>query len=377
MVVLQHFPQFSLFLGIEYLYSLSSRLDTPIVILVPLGGNSGPRNGDSVIERYIDYISRTRGITAVVPVGNQGDSDTHTSGVLEYSGQSSDIELKIDKNQNNMKFEIWIKKPGKVSLSIISPTGETIDKIIPKSNKEIEFNFLYEGTKIFVRYFLPEEQTGDERIIITARDIKEGIWIFRLTGDLGTNIRYDSYLMQREILAPDTKFLKPDPYITLTVPSTSRYAISVAAYNQNNNSNVRESGKGYTRDDRVKPDIAAGGVNALTTAPGGRTQTVSGTSVAAAVVAGCCALIFQWARVEGNDPAIYAVKVKTYLIRGTSKRAGDTYPNPEWGYGTINMTGVFDNIRSLIYESESANFNRLNREIEYFAANLFVRLPNI
>ncbi|NFG61030.1 peptidase S8 [Clostridium botulinum] len=375
-------PAFStsvVFAGIKYLYDLSRRLKIPMVILVPLGTNSGPHNGLSFIERYIDEISRVKGITVVVANGNQGDSDIHTSGTIVETGDTQSIQLKIDKSQKNIKFEIWMSKPDKFSLSIISPSGEVISRIPPALNKITEIKFLYESTIIYVEYSIPETLTGEERITIKARNIREGIWIFKLTGELVVTGKCDAYLIQRELLAPGTKFLNPDPYITLTVPSTSAYAISTGYYNQNNNSNVRESGRGYTRDGRVKPDVVAGGINALVSKAGDAgTQLVSGSSVAAAVVAGCSALIFQWGIVNGNDINLYATKVKTYLIAGTSKREGDVYPNPQWGYGMVNMKGVFDNIRFKINNSiEEKNIvtKKTIYKNEYYVGNLFIRLP--
>ncbi|MDD7794198.1 S8 family peptidase [Clostridium sp. 'White wine YQ'] len=365
----------SIFLGIQYLNRLSLFLNVPMIMLIPLGSNIGPRNGLTTTERYLDEVSTRKGVTCVIPTGNQGIGDNHTSGIIGSTGESSNIELKIDPNQKDIRFEIWCSKPDKISLSIVSPSGEVIDRIPPASNKVTNISFLYEGTKMSILYLLPETQTGDERILITARDIKEGIWIFKLTGDLVVVGRYDSYLNSKELLAPETKFLKPDPFITLTSPSTSRAAISVAYYDQNDNSNVAESGKGYTRDNRIKPEIAAGGINALATTIGGGTRIISGSSVAAAVVAGCAALINQWGEVEGNDPSMYSTKVKTYLIRGASKREGDTYPNQDWGYGTVDMKGVFDNIRHLVYEDRGA-INEDNEFIEFYKGNLFIRIPN-
>ena len=54
------------------------------------------------------------------------------------------------------------------------------------------------------------------------------------------------------------------------------------------------SGRGFTRDGRVKPSVAAGGVNVLTTTPGGELITVTGSSAATAVLTGAVALILQW-----------------------------------------------------------------------------------
>lgn len=360
----------ALILGMRYLYEVAVRYNMPMVILIPLGSNTGPKDGLSTTERFMDEISATRGITFVTPTGNQGDGENHASGELKNVGDVSEIELKIDNNQRNIWMEVWVKNPDKFTLSIVSPTGEIISRVPPIPNRQTEVSFLYEGTRMIIEYLLPERQTGDERIIIKATNIKEGIWKFRLLGELVVTGRYDAYLVSRQLLAPETKFLRPDPYVTLSTPSTATQTITVAAYNQSNNSVVGLSGRGYTRDGKIKPDIAAGGVNALVTSVGGGTQTITGTSVAAAVTAGCCSLIYEWGIVEGNDPSLYSPKLKTYLIRGTEKRLGDTYPNREWGYGMLNLKGVFDNIRFL----DSENRKRKDRD-GYYVGSLFIRLP--
>ncbi|WP_252226425.1 S8 family peptidase [Clostridium sp. ZBS2] len=351
-------------LGIKYLYDLSVELKKPIVIYIPLGTNTGPHNGEAFIEKYITEISNYNGVAVVVPSGNQGNTDTHTSGVIKNKGEEATIEIQIGKNQHDIRIQIWMSKPDKVALSIISPTGEAISKISPKLKTVTDINFLYEETKMTIEYFIPEELTGEQKILIIARNIREGIWKFKLIGELIVVGKYDAWILQREILAPDTKFLNPIPNTTLTTPGTSKGAITIAYYNQNNNSIVLESGKGYTRNNMVKPDIAAGGINTITTSVGGGTQIISGSSVAGAVTAGACALLLEWGIVEGNDSPMFAIKLKTYLIRGANKRQGDVYPNPQWGYGMLDVKGVFDNIRGL--EKEKNREISINKKINYF-----------
>ncbi|SHI70602.1 Subtilase family protein [Clostridium cavendishii DSM 21758] len=358
--IYENIPLYSViqvYLGIRYLYELSLNLKKPIVILLPLGTNSGSHDGLAFNERFIDEISRIRGVTVVVPTGNEGDTDTHTSGVISQNGDVGNIELIVDNNQKNLRFEIWISKPDKFTLSITSPSGEIVERIAPINKKITEINFIYEKTKMFIQYVKPEEISGDQKISITAVNITGGIWNFKLVGEFVSVGRYDAYLPQRVVLAPNTKFLRPDPDGTLMLPSTSKYAITVGYYNQTNNAIEVDSGRGYTRDGRIKPDIVAGGINALAVYE--KNKVISGSSVAAAVVAGCSALIFQWGIIEGKDKGMYSIKLKTYLIRGASKREGDIYPNPQWGYGAVNMKGVFDNIRGLRDE------NRFEQNFKY------------
>lgn len=332
-------------LALKYIYNVAKELNTPISILVPVGSNLGGHDGTTILEKYIDQLTKIRGIVISIPTGNEGFSDTHTEGKFDKTGDIKIIELSVAPEENELMFEIWCNKPDKISLGVVSPSGEVIEKIPARRGEVEQVNFVYEKSILYVKYFIPEEATGDELIRVRITNIREGIWQFRLYGDLVVDGRYNSWIPQRDLIKEGTRFLNPNQFITLTLPSTAAGAITVGYYNQNNNTAVAQSGRGYTRDGRIKPEISAGGINALTTAVGGGTTTVSGSSVAAAVTAGASALLLQWGIVDGNDPTLYSQKLKTYLIRGANKREGEVYPNPQWGYGTLNLEGVFNNIR--------------------------------
>ncbi len=355
-------------LAIRYILNEARDRNMPVAIYIPVGTNVGAHDGSSIVERFIDDISKRRGLVVVTTTGNQGDTDTHTVGTIETVGDTETIELRIGPNQTELFFEIWINSPNKVSLSIVSPSGEIIERIPAKLQQVEEIRFVFEGTRMFIQYSIPEEITGDELIKIKAENLKEGIWQFKLIGDYIVDGTYHSWIPQRDLLQGDTRFLNSSQYTTLTLPSTSQRSIAVAYYNQNNNATVGKSGRGYTRDGRIKPDIAAGGINAIVLSPGGGTRTASGSSIAGAVVVGCCAQLLQWGIIDGNDPTMYSVKIKTYLTRGAGKREGDVYPNREWGYGTIDMQEVFNNIRARAYRS--------NIYDEFYIGNLFIRKPN-
>ena len=66
--------------------------------------------------------------------------------------------------------------------------------------------------------------------------------------------------------------------------------------------------------------------------------------MSSAIVAGACAMLFQWGIVDGNYPRMYSESIRTFLQRGTMKRSGDNYPNSEWGYGMLNILLMFRNI---------------------------------
>ena len=60
----------------------------------------------------------------------------------------------------------------------------------------------------------------------------------------------------KSLLEEETKFLNPSPYTTITIPTGAKKSVSVAYYNQNNDSIVGSSGRGFLRNNEIKPDIA-------------------------------------------------------------------------------------------------------------------------
>lgn len=363
------YSSWSVLLGIKYVVSVARELNKPLVIFIPLGGNMGSHTGNGIDENIINNYSTEAATVFVVPVGNQGNTDTHTEGIIEKAGDIKDIEIRVGEKQKNLPIIIWINKPNRVMLSIISPTGEIIDNMEAKNTNNNRIKFLYEKTEMIVNFTSPELSTGDALIFIRAYNLKAGIWKFRLTGEYIVNGNYYAWIPQRELIDDETKFLNPVKYTTITLPSTTNGAISVGYYNQNNNSVVSESGNGYTRNGSIKPDIVAGGSNALVTIPGGTTSVMTGSSVAGAVVAGCCALILQWAVSDGNYPDIYASQIKTYIISGAKTRPGDIYPNRQWGYGMFDLQRIFDWIQQTYTPRINDDFE------EYRVKNLFIRKP--
>lgn len=335
------FDRTAIMLAIDYLYEYAIKVNKPMVIYLPLGTTFGNHKGDGLLEDFINDISNNKGIAIITGSGNEADTSGHTSGRIEKKGDFQDIQLYISDKQKFFRLEIWVDKPNIMSLEIISASGENSGIIPAFLNQQQTNKFIFEKTVVTVTYFLPDELSGDELIVIDMSYLRPGTWKLRLFGDYVLDGTYNAWLLPKGITLGDTRFTSPDQYGTFTGPGSAEFIITVANYNQNNYNIVNSSGMSFLNDIKDRIDIAAGGINAKTTAPNNQTTIISGTSVSAAVVAGASALMFQWGITDGNDPDMYAQKLRTYLSRGTSKRMNDVYPNPEWGYGTLDMIGVF------------------------------------
>lgn len=333
-----------IFAALEFLYRYSLASNKPMVIYFPLGSNLGSHKGSGILEQYMDSISRNSGMAIVTGSGNQGASQTHTSGIISQVGQSRTIQLYASPEQKMMIIDIWIDQPNIMSLSIVSPSGESTGQLSAEINAVETYSFIFEGTSMRINNFLPEENTGDQLIRIRLENMREGIWRFILTGESILDGTFNAWIPQEGITIGGTRFISSDPYGTIMNPATSDYVITAAAYNQTNNTILSYSGVAFLEDFINVIDVAAGGVNALTVAPNNTTAIVNGTSVSAAVLTGACAMLFQWGIVEGNDPNMYSQTIKTYVAKGAVQRGGDVYPNPQWGYGLLNIVNMFQNM---------------------------------
>ena len=148
------------------------------------------------------------------------------------------------------------------------------------------------------------------------------------------------------ILEQDVRFLNPNPNTTLTVPANTEDAITTAAYNAENQSLYIHSGRGYARNGEIKPNLTSPGVNITGPALGGGYHNQTGSSAAAAILAGSIALIQQWSMELPNPHPLNNLNMNSYLIRGATRDPGIEYPNREWGYGKLNVYNIFTTLIS-------------------------------
>ena len=377
--------------AVEYLKNEFFKLENKaMAIYLGVGSTEGSHDGGSVISRYLSYLGTIRGICLISGVGNEGDAQGHATGYINSKGDFSTKELLIPREVKRLNIAIWLQKPNKASLTLISPTGESSNLIKVKINRMETFKFVFTDTEFTVFYRTPDRYTGHDLITIEFKNIKSGIWKFKLTGEYILDGRYDIWLPPHKTLPEKLVFLEPNPDNTLTFPSTARNVIAVSYYG-NDNSIMSSSGKGFslsTTGNNIipKPDLATIGVNILTTKPGGGTATLSGSSAATAVVAGACALLLQWGIINKNDSTMYSNKIRSYLIYGAKRNNIYRYPNKESGYGEFDLLGTFNIIAKLYNYSRIENYRYTRTDnskaqiintdfLEYNVKRLYIRIP--
>ena len=148
------------------------------------------------------------------------------------------------------------------------------------------------------------------------------------------------WLPMTGMLPSDVIFLRPNPDITLTVPSAAEIPVTVGGYQTADGSLYVNSGRGYSTNGIVKPDFVAPAVGIPAVGPRGNYVTMTGTSAAAAIAAGACAQMMEWGEVR-NNYSLNSVEIGNLLIRGCKRSDDRTYPNTSWGYGKMNIYQSF------------------------------------
>lgn len=358
--------------GVEYARQAARQYNRPLIVYFGVGSNEGSHDGYNITARYITNLAGRTGTVYVAGTGNQGNAEGHVRRFLNNVGEVVTVEMNMSKELRHFSFYIWVQRPSRMSLSIISPRGEETGFLVNQIDSVTTRNFYLIDTQLKVQGYDPESLTGHQVFILYFDNIKPGIWKFKLRGDIVSNGRVDIWLPPREVLPEGTRFLEPNPENTLTIPSTARDIVSVAHYNGDTNAIMAESGKGFDTNRFVRPDIATVGTNILTISrDGNRVIPVSGSSVATAVVAGASALLIQWGLIDQNDISISSGKARSLFIYGAERDPGTIYPNEAFGYGKMDLQEIF-NILSGIYRN---NVNKDSFYEESEMGDLFIRIP--
>lgn len=335
------YSETNILIGIEYLRKIAERLNRPLVICLGMGSSQSDHDGHSALALFLNNISTFPRIGISVSAGNEGNTRRHYSGDF-LNGQSyKEFEFRVSERDKNFSMQIWQKSPGKIAVEVESPTGERTSIIQPQFRQCVEHNFIFSNSKIYVNNIILEEETGDQLILIRFSDALIGIWKIRALKSDNIVTQINAWLPSGDIITDETYFLESDPYITITSPGNARNPITVTAYNQTNNSILLESSRGFTTSNAITPDLAAPGYMLKCPTIYNHYGSATGTGAAAAHTAGIIALLLEWGVIKGNYTSITGRDMSRLLIRGATRENFIEYPNRIWGFGKINIIGLF------------------------------------
>ncbi len=315
-------------LAVDYILKKAGEAQRPIVIITGVGSNQGGHDNQSIFETYLSGVALNNGIALTTAVGNEALSARHTDFEINNDLGYEDVEISVGENTKNFTMWMWSDITDRIDISIIPPIGNAIGRIEARNNFISTYTLNLTNTTVRVEYRIPLYRTSTQETIISIKGAVSGIWKIRVFGN--TVLGRINCWLPLSYFAENLKFLSPSVSTTVVTPSTALSVISVGAYDSLNNRMIASSGRGPTRDGRLKPDFVA--------------PSNSSTSISAAISAGVAALLLEWGLVRGNNLTINTVSIKSYMIQGAVPLGDDIVPNNIWGYGALNLYNIFDKL---------------------------------
>lgn len=190
-------------------------------------------------------------------IANEGDTSHHYENTIK-KGQTIEIEISLDINLSSLYIVLFKNFVDIFNINIVAPNGVETG-FMNNTTKSSTFNFgdatLYFNLGEPTPYSL--EQGIFFEFIANNGSLPSGIWKILIEGLDIIDGKFNIWLPVTEVSSKNTKFLNPSINTTLTIPSTANNVITVGGYNDLSNAISDFSGRGFTRDNRIKPDLVA------------------------------------------------------------------------------------------------------------------------
>ena len=333
--------------GVAWLHQVAEKMGMPLVVCLGMGTSLGNHTGDSPLSQYLNNLGLRRGRVLTVSAGNEANARHHYQGRFDVGGASVDeVEISVGGNVSGFVLELWALSPDLYQVGVLSPTGELFEPEGGAGIRRGEHFFLFENTRVSLEYDIPTGGSANQLVFLRFTTPLEGLWTIRVTPRQVVSGTYHMWLPPGQLLSGEVFFLRSNPDVTATTPCFANSVVSTGAFVAEGSRLYPDSGRGFGADGQIKPDVAAPGVNVTGPDLYGGFGTLTGTSVAAAITAGACAQLLEWGIVKGRYTTLNSVEVRSILTRGARRNPERSYPNPEWGFGALDVFEALNQLRT-------------------------------
>jgi subtilisin family serine protease len=322
--------------AIHYIFDKAG--DIPCIVNLSLAFYMGPHDGSDL--GYIDGLLNEKN-TRMVTIGS---GNSNTNGKFKdgdiHMGNDEIIEFNVPPSTDSAEnIEIWysgeaelsceLSRPGDYPFRTILRLGETYVLSDPASHTRIHVTHLRQdlnGDNVIRFYIYP-----------LSLSIDPGNWKIKLRSVRG-DCKWSGYIDENSKIKWNNPVLDRS---TLSNLATCKKAITVGNSGPPNETINPKSGRGPTRDGRIKPEISAPGTDIMSAkssdhgVPDGYYNNVTGTSFASPHTAGTISLIYeQCINITSEE-----VKLKLFQMadRTGLVRIEDQYAH---GWGRLRVTKI-------------------------------------
>jgi subtilisin family serine protease len=287
----------------------------PCVVNLSLSQNASAHDGTSFVEREIDtLLDRRQGRAVVVAAGNDAVKNIHADWVYGPD-ETKDINITVPEfvpGESSCEMEAWYSSRDVIAVSFRRPNEKTFSEpISPPFDGHVTLG----TTKMYLLSSRFDSLGGDARIYFSLGEdrtpVPAGDWTARFhSSKESKGGTLDAWIEPRR--TPSHFDQDAANAITIGSPATARRCVSVANVDVSGKTSG-SSGRGPTRDGRLKPEVGAPGTNItscdITRTPAAPQRIeVTGTSCSAPHITGLVACLFQ------ADRHLTPVQIQKVLI---------------------------------------------------------------
>ena len=338
--------------ALQYIREFARKEGLPVVINVSQGMNAGAHDGTSDLEKGFDLIMDNGKEPGVIVVKSAGNERNHGGHACVRMASNSTESLQWNSKRPHFGrdvVELWFKASDRFRFRLWDPKSDKtgwIDWANHTATGEFPAGNSYQ---ISLTRYHPDN--GDSRLLITiaagnAPSVEPGTWSLEIeSGPVRSSGEIDAWLERRND-RPVAFVNHVTEYVTLSIPGTARYVISVGSVHPSMPYRLgRYSSYGPTRDKREKPDLAAPGegISAAESNSSNGVVLMSGTSMAAAHVTGAIALLLSYREkqhLRASDWRQFnAAQIQAALTQASQDYSGKWHPG--MGFGVLDVEGLF------------------------------------
>lgn len=196
-------------LGIDYALRKGIERNQPISVNLSYGNNYGSHKGDSLMENYINDVSRLAVCSISTGTGNDAINRRHQRVILGNTSYRM-IDLLVSDYVTSFNLQLWKNYNDRFDVMIITPNG---DIVLTLSESQNIGTGTYRNTFVKGIYGTPNPYNRNQEIFVSFQGkdnyIDKGQWKVLIHPKQIVSGVVDAYLPIRASLTGNVEFLNP------------------------------------------------------------------------------------------------------------------------------------------------------------------------